>query len=63
MQCVCGASTKQKTTVRAKHAARLDYQECPRCGRVEFETLLIGGEPVASGRDAQAMFARLDDGQ
>lgn len=61
MQCNCGASTQQKTAVRAKHKARLEYQECPRCGRVEIEVLLIGGDRIASGRDAQAMFARLDD--
>lgn len=61
MQCKCGATMRQRTAVRSKQKAVLEYQECPGCQRVHIEWLKINGEIVARDRAAADQFRALDD--
>lgn len=63
MECECGSARMADASARrSKAGVELSYCTCATCGRNEYVALLVHGQIVARGVDAQRQFLAMEEG-
>ncbi len=63
MECECGSARMADASAkRSKAGVELSYRVCATCGRNEYVALLVHGQIVARGVDAQRQFLAMEEG-